>query len=878
MSKLGPIFRRIAMRRSRAVLLLFIIFVTHILVASHIHDTPIKQYLAETVPIPHLKQLLLTAEKEQNATDFDSLVVEYMQKQSSLTGTSLSSSMEGAVDENTQHRIDVTKQVMDGTTYTTNDQFYVINIPPKEQLPAFQNYDPRYTFGLLLKHINTNLNNFDQQQQPHLTIPVFHWSDYVDMSAMEEFLFNPEKQPCQYFDSSSRNPKKNEREGLLKPETYCVNDDDIDAILKDSQAQEKYNADTIAAFQRIQRERDNSPFLTTGFHIYSVTGRNKKSARPILSRSYLYDFMQVPLTLTFLLPGEKSIQIDVNQAQEERITLKDSSVFQDGEINVKNEIVSLSNKLPKRGDQELSMEKHLTHDQFIDHSAERVSFLESQTPQLNQTDKNYLQALKTSLQEQDPTKYFHEAYIVRREANYASGSHYDWRFMNGIVNGTPRQGISINGLLKAFLRLTNQYNLNTWIAHGSLLSWYWNGLQFPWDADVDVQMPIDDLHRLTRLFNQTIVVDFGTNLQRETRFGRYFLDSSTFISHRSRGNGRNNIDARFIDLDTGLYIDITGLAVSDMPTPGRYNFLLTKTKYASFHKNDVKSIHPIEKNNYLQIYNCRNAHFAKLQEISPLRLNSVQGEIGYIPYDFETMLHVEYRAKGTSSTLFADHVYLPKLRIWVPKIVVLKYVTNGGLNNGEGRLQRISEGDTDMIIVTLSDGEYIDFLYDNEPVLRNFIATHEITLVHTIELRKLVKSKTSLKMFLKENAGKYGFGRDSDAEANNGGGGGLAVLLDASPSGIDKRRASLQLDYFVDKVRNTDGGYDYNAELMKLNDRIKLYSAALKNRREPGVIDKLKNEFLSSKKEEKVNKRVNDKESKKNKKSKKKKKQRKLMD
>lgn len=222
MSKLGPIFRRIAMRRSRAVLLLFIIFVTHILVASHIHDTPIKQYLAETVPIPHLKQLLLTAEKEQNATDFDSLVVEYMQKQLLLTGTSLSSSMEGAVDENTQHRIDVTKQVMDGTTYTTNDQFYVINIPPKEQLPAFQNYDPRYTFGLLLKHINTNLNNFDQQQQPHLTIPVFHWSDYVDMSAMEEFLFNPEKQPCQYFDSSSRNPKKNEREGLLKPETYCA--------------------------------------------------------------------------------------------------------------------------------------------------------------------------------------------------------------------------------------------------------------------------------------------------------------------------------------------------------------------------------------------------------------------------------------------------------------------------------------------------------------------------------------------------------------------------------------------------------------------------------------------------------------------------------
>lgn len=841
------------MRRSRAILLLFIILVTHILVASHIHDTPIKQYIADNVPIPHLKQLLLAAEREHNGTDFDTIVVDYLRKQQQMLGTSLA-----LTDDNTKQQLEITKQVLDGTTYTTSELFNVINIPSKEKIPPLQPYDPRYTFGLLLRYINSNINSPDLQNQQQLTIPVFHWADHVDMSAMEQYLFDAEKKPCAYFDTSVRNPKKNEREGLLKLETYCVDDDDIDRILKEPAAQARYSADTIAKFQRIQSERVNSPSFTTGFHIYSTTGRNKKSVRPILSRSYLHDFMQVPLTFTFLLPGEKTIQLNVNQKQ--RTKLKDSDLFQEGEINIKNEIVTLASKLPSQS-KELAMEKHLTHDQFIDKSAQNVVSLQSQAEQLNQTDKNYLHALETSLQEQDPTKYFNEAYIVRREANFALGSHYDWRFINGIVNGTPKQSISINGLLKAFLRLTNQYNLNTWIAHGSLLSWYWNGLQFPWDADVDVQMPILDLHCLSQLFNQTVVVDFGIDLSKEMRFGRYFLDSSTFISHRSRGNGRNNIDARFIDLDTGLYIDITGLAISDMPTPGRYNFLLTKTKYAS-RKND-QSINPVEKNNYLQIYNCRNAHFAKLQEISPLRLNLVQGELGYIPFDFETMLHVEYRAKGTSSTLFADHVFLPKLRLWVLKNAVLKFVTNGGQNDGENRLQKINEGETNIIAVNLTDDEYIEFLYENEPVLRDFIATHQITQVHTMELRKLAKSKSSLKMFLKENAGIYGFGE-------------VSTVVEDNADSLERKRASLQLDYFVNEVENAEGGYSYNDELDRLNDKVKQYTATLRNRREPGVIDILKNEFLKTEKGDEEKEKVEeDKRASKTKKEEKKKKQKK---
>ena len=71
-----------------------------------------------------------------------------------------------------------------------------------------------------------------------------------------------------------------------------------------------------------------------------------------------------------------------------------------------------------------------------------------------------------------------------------------------------------------------------------------------------------DLHKLSLQFNQTIVVE-----DPEDGFGRYFLDIGSFITLREKGNGNNNIDARFIDIDTGLYIDITALALSNSETP-----------------------------------------------------------------------------------------------------------------------------------------------------------------------------------------------------------------------------------------------------------------------------------------------------------------------
>ena len=98
------------------------------------------------------------------------------------------------------------------------------------------------------------------------------------------------------------------------------------------------------------------------------------------------------------------------------------------------------------------------------------------------------------------------------------------------------------------------------------MSWYWNGAIFPYDNDLDVQMPIKQLARLGELYNQTLVVE-----DLREGFGKYLIDVGTFIHNRDISNDGNHIDARFIDVDTGVYIDITGLSNVLVNRASRYD-------------------------------------------------------------------------------------------------------------------------------------------------------------------------------------------------------------------------------------------------------------------------------------------------------------------
>ena len=76
----------------------------------------------------------------------------------------------------------------------------------------------------------------------------------------------------------------------------------------------------------------------------------------------------------------------------------------------------------------------------------------------------------------------------------------------------------------------------------------------PWDYDADVQVTEADMYFLAAYHNMTIYYYKYGDMEK----GRFFqLEVNPYFVHREQDDKSNVIDARWIDMQTGLYIDIT---------------------------------------------------------------------------------------------------------------------------------------------------------------------------------------------------------------------------------------------------------------------------------------------------------------------------------
>lgn len=233
----------------------------------------------------------------------------------------------------------------------------------------------------------------------------------------------------------------------------------------------------------------------------------------------------------------------------------------------------------------------------------------------------------------------HDAYL---------GLHYDWRFFRQLRRGEDAKE-TLHHLVHAWSAFTANEGLLSWLAHGALIGWHWNGFTLPWDADIDIQMPISELDRLARKFNNTLVVQDPADGD-----GRYLIEVGPTYVQRIKGNGRNVIDARFIDTRSGLYLDITGLAYNNPLDNGAIG--------------------------------CKNKHYYRESDLTPLRLSTYEGARVYVPNNPHEVLVSEY--KTYSNTKFRSHVYNSRLRLWVEAAEQCdeKYVDEAAMFDGAGDL------------------------------------------------------------------------------------------------------------------------------------------------------------------------------------------------
>ncbi|PUU80943.1 LicD family-domain-containing protein [Tuber borchii] len=230
-------------------------------------------------------------------------------------------------------------------------------------------------------------------------------------------------------------------------------------------------------------------------------------------------------------------------------------------------------------------------------------------------------SLKVARWEPEDTKHF-------REDSDLTG-HYDERFFSGVVDYDTRLD-TLKHMVRAWLLTTAKEGIETWIAHGTLLGWWWNGQILPWDWDLDVQMSADTLTMIGDRYNMTRhkYVSKDGLVERE-----YLLDVNPWIWQRVRGDGMNIIDARWVDVRNGLYIDITGIAET-------------------------------QPDSMPDILNCKNYHRYHVNDIWPLRDTTFEGVPAKIPSSFDEILITEYRSKALVVTEYEGHRWNTKSKTW----------------------------------------------------------------------------------------------------------------------------------------------------------------------------------------------------------------------
>lgn len=65
-------------------------------------------------------------------------------------------------------------------------------------------------------------------------------------------------------------------------------------------------------------------------------------------------------------------------------------------------------------------------------------------------------------------KYFHEP------GGTDLSNHYDSRYEHGILSYEEKQDSQVH-MMRAYLDFFKKNNIETWLAHGTLLGWWWNG-------------------------------------------------------------------------------------------------------------------------------------------------------------------------------------------------------------------------------------------------------------------------------------------------------------------------------------------------------------------------------------------------------------------
>lgn len=606
-------------------------------------------------------------------------------------------------------------------------------------------YDPRFTLSMYLNQLKLKYEEMNEKGKREEIILPFHWADWIDLTTLNGDLSKPldSRMNCAEVQKATyRNPD---------PSYFCL--DNSMVLLED-----------------VERYGFKSRSQLPGVIIYDHCSHNHRpfnDFRVLQAKSYAMTHLKKPISIILLNGDNGTYEFQVDQGANQRLassTIVDDfaksnrlknlktatlnhlkiwkelkSIIEPTNLDLDDPGREISAKIEAhKNDRTKLIEFPLTMDMFshpmpVDEQIVQLE-LKRDSQGLSPREAVYYDGLKDcanypDLEEKQEYRYFRLPVIrVGDKRNHAKdmGWHYDWRFFNGALQYnregwtqdqlTHRANIILDRLLRTWYRFATQKGFISWIQHGPVLSWYWNGMMFPYDIDVDIQMPMSEMLRLGKDYNYTLVVEDPSE-----GYGKYLIDVSPYIYHRQLSRTANHIDARFIDVDSGIYIDITALSrlKSELPRG------LWETGMGKLRKNKK------ENNGEVEIYNDRRKHFYSFDQLSPLKFSMLQGVPVFVPPKIIFKLVSEY-GEGLHKYEFHGWYFISQLNLWIHKRYLIPLFKDEEITQ-DGKLQ--AEKLLDKVITMTYD--QVLRLLDNEDILVEYYLTKHLTDLHSQEMKYL---------------------------------------------------------------------------------------------------------------------------------------------
>ncbi|CAI4043905.1 hypothetical protein SKDZ_10G2610 [Saccharomyces kudriavzevii ZP591] len=649
-----------------------------------------------------------------------------------------------------------------------------------DELRYYDN-DPRLVWSVVLDHLLASDSN-DY---------AFSWYDWANFDSLNKLIALKDTNiSCQFLCEGAFDKNVMQRvEDEVQEPLFVTNRNKYDEPLWYNRARKGFDSNSVQQIVNDHCKSNDAYSNGTPFELPFVISEIYEKLRPevydLHARNHLLYSNTTPLSLTVLNSDKDAYRIDLKKTDSSKSNIVQSNLLQDYMQRHRKEMVNgdlifnhtsifekfLRHKSTKKRKLDIAgLDKTIFAKEYLDLSPSdfcfdvkaKIAELETRlrSESLSLHDTCYLQSLQTSIRTAPALqkKYFAEASDVTDAT--ADGHHRDKRFFSighNLLNDPQEFEARLSSLIRTFQKFTKANGLISWLSHGTLYGYLYDGLKFPWDVDHDLQMPIKHLHYLSQYFNQSLILEDP----REGN-GRYLLDVGSSITVRVHGNGENNIDARFIDIDSGIYIDITGLSVSsdaakqymskfveeeessektfpaliddyDYDENDNFDEVDGREDLAKYTINELKEwvdSHPDDftnaessqvtktykkelhisggdspekglspKQRYLvnekyNLYNCRNQHFSSLKILSPLRNTMFNGVSAFVPNRPITSLNNEYKVPPKYGFLtFQGKVYLPEFRYWFSFADMKKF---GNLQLREPKITRLESPLNDL--------------------------------------------------------------------------------------------------------------------------------------------------------------------------------------